>query len=73
MVRAMLYEAANSLLSRTMRFSAFKRWGLAVAKRRGMKRAKVAVARKIAVILHRMRIDGTRFRWSNKEKGAAHA
>ena len=39
MVRAMLYEAANSLFSRTMRFSALKRWGLAVAKRRGMKRA----------------------------------
>jgi len=73
MVRAMLYEAANVLLSRTMRFSALKRWGLAVAKRRGMKRAKVAVARKIAVILHRMWIDGTSFRWSNKEKAAAHA
>jgi transposase len=72
MVRAMLYEAANVLLSRTMRFSALKRWGLAVAKRRGMKRAKVAVARKIAVILHRMWIDGTSFRWSN-EKAAAHA
>jgi hypothetical protein len=56
-----------------MRFSALKRWGLAVAKRRGMKRAKVAVARKIAVILHRMWIDGTSFRWSNKEKAAAHA
>jgi transposase len=72
MVRAMLYEAANVLLSRTMRFSALKRWGLAVAKRRGMKRAKVAVARKIAVILHRMWIDGTSFRWSN-QKAAAHA
>jgi transposase len=43
MVPAMLYEAANVLLSRTMRFSALKWWGLAVAKRRGMKRAKVAV------------------------------
>jgi transposase len=72
MVRATLYEAANALLSRTMRFSALKRWGLAVAKRRGMKRAKVAVARKIAVILHRMWIDGTSFRWRN-EKAAAHA
>ena len=72
MVRATLYEAANVLLSRTTRFSALKRWGLAVAKRRGMKRAKVAVARKIAVILHRMWIDGTSFRWSN-EKAAAHA
>jgi transposase len=55
-----------------MRFSALKRWGLAIAKRRGKKRAKVAVARKIAVILHRMWIDGTSFRWSN-QKAAAHA
>ena len=70
MVRAMLYEAANVLLSRTMRFSALKRWGLAVAKRRGAKRAKVAVARKIGVILHRMWIDGTTFRWTNNEKAA---
>jgi transposase len=56
-----------------MRFSALKRWGLAIAKRRGMKRAKVAVARKIAVILHRMWIDGTSFRWTNKEKAVTHA
>jgi hypothetical protein len=52
MVRALLYEAANSLLSRTMRFSALKRWGLAFAKRRGIKRAKVAVVRKIAAPSH---------------------
>ena len=71
MVRAMLYEAANVLLTRVTRFSALKRWGLAVAKRRGMKRAKVAVARKIAVILHRMWVDGTKFRWTKAE--AAHA
>jgi transposase len=72
MVRSMLYEAANVLLSRATRFSALKRWGLEVAKRRGMKRAKVAVARKIGVILHRMWIDGTDFRWT-KEPVAAHA
>jgi transposase len=71
MVRAMLYEAANVLLSRTMRFSALKRWGLTVAKRRGKKRAKVAVARKIGVILHRMWIDGTTFRWTSNDKAAA--
>jgi transposase len=71
MVRAALYEAANVLLTRVKRFSALKRWGLDVAKRRGHKRAKVAVARKLAVILHRMWIDGTTFRWSKAE--AAHA
>ena len=41
--------------------------GLEVAKRRGMKRAKVAVARKLAVILHRMWIDGSTFRWTKAE------
>ena len=64
MVRTALYEAANVLLSPTTRFSPLKRWGLEVAKRRGSKRAKVAVARKLAVILHRMWIDGTTFRWT---------
>jgi transposase len=66
-VRTVLYEAANVLLSRVTRFSALKRWGLEVAKRRGLKRAKVAVARKLAVILHRMWVDGTTFRWTTPE------
>jgi transposase len=71
MVRTALYEAANILLSRVARFSALKRWGLEVAKRRGLKRAKVAVARKLAVILHRMWIDGTTFRWTKTEGAQA--
>ena len=54
MVRTALYEAANVLLARITRFSKLKRWAMEVAKRRGSKRAKVALARKIAVILHRM-------------------
>ena len=66
-VRTALYEAANVLLSRVTRFSALKRWGMDVAKRRGTKRAKVALARKIGVILHRMWVDMTSFRWT---KGA---
>lgn len=66
MVRTALYEAANILLSRVTRFSALKRWGMDLAKRRGTKRAKVALARKIGVILHRMRIDGTSFRWTRE-------
>ncbi len=64
MVRTALYEGAHILLTRAVRFSALKRWALEVAKRRGMKRAKVALARKLAVILHRMWIEGTTFRWS---------
>jgi transposase len=67
MVRTALYEAANALLLRVQRFSTLKRWAMEVAKRRGMKRAKVALARKLAVILHRMWIDGTDFRWSNAQ------
>lgn len=63
MVRALLFEAALSLLTRTKKWSALKSWGLKVAKRRGMKRAVVAVARRLAVILHRMWVDGTEFKW----------
>jgi len=69
MVRTALYEAANVLLSRVTRFSALKRWGMDVAKRRGMKRAKVALARKLGVILHRMWVDGTSFRWTKETRG----
>src|SRR5579863_6625164 len=73
MVRTVLYEAANVLLSRITRFSKLKRWGMDVAKRRGSKRAKVALARKIAVILHRMWVDGTTYRWTAAEQIAAQA
>ena len=70
MVRTALYEGAHILLTRAVRFSSLKRWALEVAKRRGMRRAKVALARKLAVILHRMWIDGTTFRWSWEEAAA---
>lgn len=70
-VRTVLYEAANILLVRVQRFSALKRWAMEVAKRRGAKRAKVALARKLAVILHRMWVDGTTFRWTKTETAAA--
>ena len=70
MVRTALYEAANVLLARITRFSKLKRWGMDVAKRRGSKRAKVALARKIAVILHRMWVDGTTYRWTNAQPTA---
>jgi transposase len=70
MVRTALYEAANVLLSRITRFSKLKRY---VAKRRGSKRAKVALARKIGVILHRMWVDGTTYRWTEVKPIAAQA
>jgi hypothetical protein len=52
------------------RFSGLKRWAMEVARRRGMKRAKVALARKLVVVLHRMWSDGTDFRWG-KDVAAA--
>lgn len=72
-VRCALYEAANVILTRPVRGSALKRWGLAVARRAGMRKAKVAVARKLAVILHRMWIDGTAFDPCRATKPAAMA
>jgi transposase len=71
MVRTALYEAANVLLSRTTRFSTLKRWAIAVAQRRGAKRAKVALARKLASVLHRMWVDGSEFRWGKQAPAAA--
>jgi transposase len=66
MVRTALYEAANVMLTRTGRFSTLKRWGLEVARRRGMRRAKVALARKLACILHRLWVDGSEFRYGKE-------
>jgi len=60
-VRWVLYEAANIILSRPVKGSSLKRWALAVAKRAGRRKAKVALARKLAVVLHRMLADGTPF------------
>ncbi|MDT8278700.1 IS110 family transposase [Roseomonas mucosa] len=61
-VRTHLYEAANVILTRIRRPSALQVWGLDLARRSGFRKAKVAVARKLAVILHRMWRDGTEFR-----------
>ena len=67
MLRSYLFEAANVLLTRVAKWSALKAWGIRLAKRSGLRKAKVAVARKLAVILHRMWVDGTGFKWSSKE------
>ncbi|SES10640.1 Transposase [Sphingobium sp. YR768] len=63
LARTLLYEAAHTLLTRCKKWSALKAWGMGIAKRRGMAKARVAVARKLAVILHRMWSDQTEFRW----------
>ncbi len=70
MVRTYLFEAAGVLLTRVAHWCRLKAWGLRLAKRIGFKKARVAVARKLAVILHRMWRDGTDFVWSTKEAAA---
>ena len=70
MLRSYLYEAANVLLTRVAKWSVLKAWGIRLAKRSGLRKAKVAVARKLAFILHRMWVDGTEFNWSSKEIAA---
>ena len=62
MMRMMLYEAAQSMLVRSTRWSWLKAWAMQIARRRGMKKAIVALARRLAVIMHRLWIDGTEFR-----------
>ncbi len=64
LLRTMLYEAAHSLLIHSGKWSWLKAWGVRVAQRRGMRRAIVAVARRLAMVLHRMWVDGSEFRWS---------
>ena len=65
-VRSILYTAANSMLTRSSQWTPLKAWGMKVKKNRGHKKAVVAVARKLAVILHRMWIDDTQFRWGTE-------
>ncbi len=66
LLRTYLFDAASVLLHRTRRWCALKAWGLRLAKRSGMKKAQVAVARKLAVIVHCIWIDGTSFQWSKE-------
>ncbi len=70
MLRTYLFEAAGVLLTRVRHWCKLKAWGHRLWKRIGFKKAKVAVARKLAVILHRMWRDGTDFIWSTKEAAA---
>ncbi len=72
MVRTLLHEAVNAMLTRCPRYSALKAWAMRIAKTRGLKRAKVALARKLAVIMHRMWLYGSEFHWSDKASAAAH-
>src|SRR5206468_1092041 len=70
MMRVMLYEAAQSML-RSKKWSWLKAWAMQIARRRGMKTAIVALARRLAVIMHRIWVDGTEFRWTREQAAAA--
>ncbi|BBU63330.1 hypothetical protein MSC49_32650 [Methylosinus sp. C49] len=67
-MRTALYEAASAMLVRSKKWCAVKAWGVKIAAKRGHKRAVVAVARKLAVVMHRMWIDGSAIRFSAQEE-----
>ena len=70
MMRTMLYEAAQAMM-RSKKWSWLKAWAMQIARRRGMKKAIVALARRLAVIMHRIWVDGTEFRWTREQAAAA--
>ena len=66
LARTLLYEAAVVILTRVKRASSLKDWALAIAKRSGIGKARVALARKLSVILHSIWRSGEAFRWSEQ-------
>jgi transposase len=70
MMRMMLYEAAQIMLVRSAKWSWLRAWAIKIARHRGMKKAIVALARRLAVIMHRMWVDGTEFRWTREVAAA---
>jgi transposase len=71
MMRTLLYEAAQVMLTRVTKWSWLKAWAMNVARRRGLQKAIVALARRLAVIMHRIWSDGTEFRWTKENAPAA--
>lgn len=69
MMRTLLFEASQIILTRATRWSWLKAWAMQLAQRRGRRKAVIALARRLAVVLHRMWCDGTEFRWT-REVGA---
>jgi transposase len=66
MMRTRLFEAAQTMLRQSTRWSWLKAWAMKVAQRRGSGKAVIALARRLAVIMHRMWCDGTDFRWTRE-------
>lgn len=69
-LRALLFEAATVLITRVRRFSPLKAWALRLAARKGFKKAAVATARKIAVLMLRLWRDATSFAWTKQARPA---
>lgn len=67
MMRRLLYEAAQSMMTRVVKWCWLKAWAMNIAKRHGSKKAKVALARRLAVVMHRMWVDGSEFRWTRED------
>jgi transposase len=70
MMRAMLYEAAQILLMRSAKWCWLKAWAVKIARHRGLKKAIVALARRLAVIMHRIWVAGAEFRWTREVAAA---
>lgn len=71
MMRTLLYEAAQVMLTHVRKWSWLKAWAMNVAKRRGLRKATVALARRLAVVMHRMWLDNTEFRWTRETMASA--
>ena len=69
MLCSLRYEAANSLVTLVRKAHPLKDWARRIKKRSCHKKACVALARKLAVILHKMLITGKPFRWPKKKEG----
>lgn len=67
----MLYEAAQVLVTRETKWPWLKAWAMNVAKWRGLRKAVVVLARRLAVTMHRMWLVGTEFRWAREASPAA--
>jgi transposase len=70
LARTLMYEAAVVILSRVKKASGLKDWAQAIAKRSGIGKARVALARKLCTILHSIWRSGQPFRWSAQPAGA---
>jgi transposase len=67
-MRSLLYEAAGSLIHQVKRFSSLKSWAVKLAGRKGFKKAAVATARKLAVLMLTIWKDGTEFEWKKEAR-----